>query len=87
MKQNIQKFFSNGGKTKLAYWSVILTLFTLLARVIFGGGSYTTQIRVNARDILELKEKITAIEQIQRDIAELKTNQIRILEILQGKYK
>ena len=46
MKQNIQKFFSNGGKTKLAYWSVILTLFTLLARVIFGGGSYTTNTYV-----------------------------------------
>jgi len=75
----VKHFFRNGGKV-VAFWSFILTLLIWLIKVSLAMGSYKEKV-----DTIE--KKITNIDIIQRDIAELKTNQERILEILQGKYK
>lgn len=83
----IKAFLNNGGKERVAYWTVLITLFIYLFKGVFGSGEYKNKIEVNARDIMELKNKINCLEEIQKNIAELKANQKIILEILKGEYK
>jgi len=87
MKENVKRFFNNGGRERVIYWTAITALFIHFVKAVFGSGEYKERIEVNTRDIRELKSKIAVIEEIKSDIAELKTNQKRILEILQGRYR
>ena len=86
MREKFLRYIQNGGKKEIAYLSIILYLLIYVVKLSFGSGIYVSQIKTNLQDIQELKEKISVVEEIQRDIAQLKTNQERILEILQGKY-
>lgn len=94
MKNKMIKLLGNGSGEKLAYWGLILTIFFYFLRATFGSGEYKKIIEINCRDIAELKNKMTVIEEIKKDISELKANQEgikatqnRMLEILQGKYE
>lgn len=83
----VKAFFNNGGKERVVYWTILITLFVYLFKGAFGSGEYKNKIEVNTRDILELKNRISCLEDIQKNIAELKANQKIILEILKGEYK
>ena len=87
MKDNIKRFLNNGGRERIAYWGLLFTLVIYIVRALIGSGEYKNKVDTNARDIRTLKERLTIIDEIRQDIAELKANQQRILEILQGKYK
>jgi len=87
MKDKFLRYIQNGGKKEIAYLSIILYLLIYVVRISFGSGIYISQIKINSRDILDIKTKISVLDSIQKKLSKLEANQERILEILQGKYK
>lgn len=75
----IKYFWVNGGG-KAIEWGIILTLLFYIVSISYTAGK-------NVRRIEELEKKVDCIEQIQKDIASIKTEITFIKEILQRKYK
>jgi len=77
MSKKLKKYFSNGGVKDMCY---IITVLIILGKILIASGMYREKFA-------KVEESIKRMDIVCRDISSIKTNQARILEILQGKYK
>ena len=77
MSKKLKKYFGNGGIKDMCY---IITVLIILGKILIASGMYREKFA-------KVEESIKRMDIVCRDISSIKTNQARILEILQGKYK
>ena len=77
MSKRIKKYFGNGGVKDMCY---LISIIIILGKILIASGMYREKFA-------KVEESIKRMDIVCRDISSIKTNQARILVILQGKYK
>ena len=77
MSKRIKKYFGNGGVKDMCY---LISIIIILGKILIASGMYREKFA-------KVEESIKRMDIVCNDISSIKTNQARILEILQGKYK